>query len=78
MTGLTIEKIRDAREQIGEYIVQTPLLRLHSLDPYLGCEVYAKAECMQITGSFKLRGAMNKILSLTDEELQRGIVAASS
>lgn len=78
MTGLTIEKIRDARERIGEYIVQTPLLRLHSLDPYLGCEVYAKAECMQTTGSFKLRGAMNKILSLTDEELQRGIVAASS
>lgn len=76
--SLTINDIKNARERIAPYVHETPLLRLYSLDKYLGCRVYAKAECMQTTGSFKLRGAMNKILSLSPEELQRGIVAASS
>ena len=76
--ALTILEIEAARIRIAPYIIQTPLLRMKNLDQYLGCEVYAKAECMQTTGSFKLRGAMNKILSLSEEELQRGIVAASS
>ena len=75
---LSIREIRAARDRIKPYIAETPLLRLQNLDAYLGCEVYAKAECMQITGSFKLRGAMNKLLSLSEEELSRGIVAASS
>lgn len=74
----SVELIQDARERISPYIVKTPLLRLYNLDSFLGCQVYAKAECMQITGAFKLRGAMNKALSLTKEELARGIVAASS
>lgn len=76
--ALTIENIREARRRIAPYIVQTPLLRLQNLDAYLGCKVYAKAECMQVTGAFKLRGAMNKALSLAPEELSHGIVAASS
>ena len=75
---LTIQKIKEAKERISPYVVQTPLLRLHNLDACLGCEVYAKAECMQTTGSFKLRGAMNKMLSLSEEELGRGIIAVSS
>ena len=76
--AMTVQDIREARERIAPYIVQTPLLRLPSLDRHLGCRVYVKAENMQITGSFKYRGAINKILSLTREELDRGIVAASS
>ena len=75
---LTLETIRAAHARIAPYIVQTPLLRLPALDDALGCEVYAKAECMQRTGAFKLRGAMNKILALTDAERARGFVAASS
>ena len=55
---LTLETIRAAHARIAPYIVQTPLLRLPALDDALGCEVYAKAECMQRTGAFKLRGAM--------------------
>ena len=73
-----IEDIRAARERVAPYVFETPLLRLANLDQYLGCQVYAKAECMQKTGSFKLRGAMNKLLSLTEEQLQRGVVAVSS
>ena len=76
--AFSFENIQEARTRIAPYIVKTPLLRLQNLDAYLGCEVYAKAECMQITGAFKLRGAMNKLLSLTPEELSHGIVAASS
>lgn len=76
--ALTIERIRRARERIAPYIVETPLLRLPNLDHFLGCQVYVKAECMQITGAFKLRGAMNKALSLTRQELERGLVTASS
>lgn len=76
--ALTINEIKKARERIAPYIVKTPLIRLNNLDKYLGCEVYAKAECMQTTGSFKFRGAINKILSLSEEELKRGIVTASS
>jgi len=76
--ALTLEQIQEAQKRIAPYVLQTPLLRLQNLDPYIGCEVYAKAECMQITGAFKLRGAMNKLLSLSREELDCGIVAASS
>ena len=75
---LTLKEIDQARARIAPYIVQTPLLRLRNLDEHLGCEVYAKPECLQTTGSFKLRGALNKVLSLSKDELERGVVAASS
>ena len=78
MMKMTLKDIEDARERISPYIIHTPLLRLTGLDEYLGCEVYVKPECMQTTGSFKLRGALNMILSLSQEELAHGIVAASS
>ncbi|MCR4710756.1 MAG: threonine/serine dehydratase [Clostridia bacterium] len=76
--ALTLHEIEAARERIAPYVIRTPLIRLENLDHRLGCQVYVKAECMQTTGSFKLRGAMNKLLSLDAGDLQRGIVAASS
>lgn len=75
---LTPSDIQEARARIEAHITRTPLLRMHALDERLGCKVYVKAECMQTTGAFKLRGALNKALSLSKDELQRGIVAASS
>ena len=75
---MDLQTIKAARERIAPYTVQTPLIRMANLDAFLGCQVYVKAECMQITGAFKLRGAMNKALSLSAEELKRGIVCASS
>ena len=59
------EEIKKAEERIRPYIVKTPLVRLVNLDPYLHCEVYAKLENLQLTGAFKLRGALNKILLLS-------------
>lgn len=76
--NFTVETVREARERICDYVMETPLLRAEMLDAYLGCQVYLKLENMQKIGAFKFRGAMNKILKLTDEELACGIVAASS
>lgn len=75
---LSLEKIFQARNRLAPYVYHTPLLHLHALDPLLGCQVYVKAECMQLTHSFKIRGALNRILQLTPEERARGVVTASS
>lgn len=75
---LSIAEIQEASERIRPYIVQTPLLRMYGLDEFLNCKVYIKAENMQITGAFKLRGALNRALSLSEEERRGGLVCASS
>lgn len=75
---LTLQDVQAAQRRIAPYIVRTPLLRIPALDEALGCQVYLKFEGFQIMGAFKIRGAMNKALSLTPEELGRGLVCASS
>ena len=75
---IELDDILKARQRIAPYVVRTPLLRIPALDGPLGCEVYLKHEGLQPIGAFKIRGAMNKALSLTSEELSRGIVCASS
>ena len=67
-----------AEKRIRQYIRETPL----EYSPYLSktgnCKVYLKLENIQLTGSFKLRGAMNKLLSLPKQEKEKGIITASS
>ncbi|SOC40590.1 threonine dehydratase [Salinicoccus kekensis] len=75
---ITLNIIYQARERVKPYIVKTPLIRLQNLDEYAGCKVYAKLENMQNTKAFKLRGAMNKILSLDETEKEAGIICSSS
>ena len=75
---LSLQDIQQAQARIAPYIVRTPLLRVPALDEALGCEVYLKFEGFQVMGAFKIRGAMNKALSLTQAELRRGLVCASS
>ena len=75
---LTLQDVQAARRRIAPYIVRTPLLRIPALDGELGCQVYLKFEGFQVMGAFKIRGAMNKALSLSPEELGRGLVCASS
>lgn len=67
-----------ARERIRDYVYDTPLIRLDYISEALGTSVYAKMESMQRTNSFKIRGALNKVRKLSREELQRGLVTASS
>src|SRR3712207_3743265 len=66
-----------AARQSGE-VVETPLLRSDALDEATGARVFVRADCLQRTGSFKFRGAFNKISRLTAEERARGVVAYSS
>ncbi len=77
-TTVTLQDVLEAKERIKPYIVRTPLLREKTMDELLGCEVYFKPEMLQVTGAFKMRGAVNKIFSLTDEERAKGIICSSS
>ena len=77
-TTVTLQDVREAAERIRSYIRHTPLLRETSMDKVLGCQAYLKPEMLQITGAFKLRGALSKILSLTPDEMKKGIIATSS
>lgn len=77
-TTVTLQDIREAAERIRSYIRHTPLLREKSMDKILECQAYLKPEMLQITGSFKPRGALSKILSLTPDEMKKGIIATSS
>jgi threonine dehydratase len=74
----TLRDIHEARERLKPYIRHTPLLRAEKMEPALGCQLYLKPEMLQITGAFKLRGALNKVLSLPREATTNGIIASSS
>ncbi len=74
---MDVSLIREAGERINGYVKRTPLERSESLSKYLGTNVFVKYELFQKTGAFKVRGAFNKMLSLTDEERSRGVVAVS-
>lgn len=74
----TFADIEAAYGRIREYCVETPVLRSASLDRQLGGTVLLKCENLQATGSFKIRGAINRISVLDDASRQRGVVARSS
>ena len=75
---LDVKKIYEARERIKDVVVDTPLSYAPLLSQISTCEVYLKKENLQITGAFKIRGAYNKIASLSDEQRACGVVAASA
>lgn len=74
---MDITAIEQARERIKHYIKRTALEYSQTLSQYLGTNVSVKLELFQKTGSFKVRGAFNKLLSLSLEERKRGVVAVS-
>lgn len=73
-----VEETLKAEKRIRKYIIETPLLHSQFLSEAGNCEVYLKLENMQITGSFKIRGAMNKILSVLEEKKNVEFIASSS
>jgi threonine dehydratase len=73
-----LDEILDARRLLEGVSVRTPLDRSRSLSDVLGGEVLIKCENLQRTGSFKIRGAYNRIARLSDEEKAAGVVAASA
>ncbi len=67
-----------AEKRVRYHIRETPAEHSLSLSQLGSCNIYLKCENLQLTGSFKLRGAVNKILSLSDQEKARGLMTASS
>ncbi len=78
MIKATAARARAAATRIAALIEATPLVRSDSFSDALGADVWLKLENRQRTGSFKLRGASNRLLTLSDEQRARGCVAASS
>jgi len=75
---LKLENILEARELIRKYIHKTPIISSKSINKLTGGETYFKCENLQKTGSFKVRGAFNNILSNLDKSREKGVIAFSS
>ncbi len=74
---MEISAVERARDRIADHIKPTPLTHSETLSRHLDTDVYVKLELFQKTGSFKVRGAFNKLLSNSPEQLSKGVVAVS-
>lgn len=72
------KEIEQAHQRIGPYIHRTPVLTSSGIDTVAGCKLFFKCENFQKIGAFKARGAMNAVLSLSAEELAKGVATHSS
>jgi threonine dehydratase len=75
---LTLDDVERARERIGGRLHRTPLLHSATTSQRVGAPVHFKAELLQRTGSFKPRGVLNKLATLSDEEKRRGVISISA
>ncbi len=75
---ITFAEIEEARERIRGAVAMTPCSPSQLLSKQTGCKVHLKLENLHITGSFKERGACNKLMCLTPEERKRGVIASSA
>ncbi len=76
--SVTLADVQSARDKIAGAVANTPCLHSKTLSRIFNCEVWLKFENLQFTASFKERGALNKLLSLTTEEKSRGVIAMSA
>lgn len=75
---VTLDDVRTARTVIGDRVHRTPMMASATLSAMTGADVYLKLELFQKTGSFKVRGALNRMDQLTAEERKRGVVTLSA
>ena len=75
---ITKEQIEEAHERIKPFIHHTPVLTSKTLNDISGAAIFFKCENFQKTGAFKIRGAMNTVLSLTKDKLEKGVATHSS
>ena len=78
MKNLKRKDILEARQRISSSVTLTPLSYSRNCSNLAGTQVFLKQENHQLTGSFKIRGAMNKVLSLSDQERCRGVITCSA
>lgn len=78
MASLSVKIIDKAAEGMKGFIRKTPLEYSPWLSDVLRCPVYLKLECMQLTGSFKLRGAFCRLRNLSKEERKKGVLTCSA
>jgi threonine dehydratase len=76
--SMNAEDVLQARSRIQAHIIRTPLLRSTSLSHHAGQPAYLKAENLQVTGSFKARGALNRLASMTAQERANGVITFSA
>ena len=77
-TPVTLDSIQAARKRIADKIYHSPCPYSLMLSRRCGCEIYCKLDHLQVTGSFKERGARNKLLSLNEAQRKAGVIAASA
>ncbi len=75
---LAFEDVQEAARRLSDRIHRTPVITCRSFDEVVGASVFFKCENLQRAGSFKIRGALNKLFTLSAEERRRGVVAFSS
>lgn len=73
-----LNEIKKTRENIKDIINKTPILHSPIFSSINNCSVYMKCENLQVTGAYKIRGALNKIRSLSEEEKSKGVVCSSA
>ncbi len=78
MPRISLDDVRSAAERIRGAVERTPFLRSRTLSQLTGAEVWLKFENLQFTASFKERGALNRLLALSDAERRRGVIAMSA
>ena len=76
--NLTFESIKAAAERLSGHIERTPMRHSRTLSEITGADVWVKFENLQFTASYKERGALNRLLQLSDSEKRRGVIAASA
>ena len=75
---VSLELVKQAKKNISKVVTKTPFAYAPILSQMVGNEIYLKKENLQLTGAFKLRGAFNKIASLSEDEKSKGVIAASA
>lgn len=76
--NVTLADVRQAAVRLGDAIAETPFLHSQTLSELTGAEIWLKFENLQFTASFKERGALNKLLTLNEDQRRRGVVAVSA
>lgn len=78
MQRVNADDVKFAARRLAGHVLETPLIQSAALDRRTGGRILLKAECLQVTGSFKFRGALNRLMQLDGEERRAGVVAFSS